>query len=103
MCNCISEVKKKIEENLELYNKDLANVQIHSIECDNAVLLIGDSKVQIGTTFTVNHDPIKRKKSTTINILPPYCPFCGKPYKEAWTPKTFIAENLLTQRVNFLL
>ena len=72
MCNCISEINKKLKEQ----TKD----EMASIE---TVFLIGSLTYVTKISFRYNarkKDGTKSKKKTEQIIIPTFCPFCGVRY-----------------------
>lgn len=84
MCNCINNIKNRIQEELPKKNKEYEKLDIISVECNDKALLLEEDGVKaiIAIPFTIYHEPVGRKKKTIINMSTKYCPFCGKKYEK---------------------
>lgn len=82
MCSCIKTVKERIKSEVAEKNPDYSNLEIHNVTCDGEAWVFTKSGTVSGLSipFTAYHKPIGRKKSTQINMVARYCPFCGKEY-----------------------
>lgn len=81
MCNCINEIRNRIKTELPEKNPEYSKLNIIDVSCDNLGLLL-DSPAHsvLSIPFTIEHEPVGRKKKTTLNMIAKYCPFCGQPY-----------------------
>lgn len=85
-CNCISEVKDRIKSELPQKNETYSKLKIKMVVCEGACLLSSKNNRLVGgisIPFTIVHEPVGRKKETTVHMTAKYCPFCGKATEEA--------------------
>lgn len=80
MCNCLSEAKARLKE-LPSKNKEYSELKIKGVYCEVAAFVFGnENKSELAIPFAIEHEPIRRKKTTVVNIIATYCPFCGVKY-----------------------
>lgn len=79
-CNCLLEIREKLKNELPEKNPNYANMKIISVSIDGECFLYSENKMVTGLSIpaTIKHEPIGKKKSTTINLTASYCPFCGE-------------------------
>lgn len=84
VCNCIREIKDRVKNEIVQLNTDYKDLEITKVECENEVWIFTDNNKMVSglsIPFIAEHQPVRRKKKTTINMIATYCPFCGKLYK----------------------
>lgn len=86
---CIDNLEKKYEKALKDQGKDIKGVNLKNkcllfgTEYPNIALsLVMETEVQ---EYKNNGEPYKKTKIKNINIIPAYCPICGKALKEDLT------------------
>jgi hypothetical protein len=83
MCNCLSETIQRVKSELPEKNRTFANLNITNASFDNECIIFESGvPTQLCYPITIKHDPIGRKKQTTINMLGSFCPFCGEAIKK---------------------
>ena len=83
MCDCIKEISNRLKNELPEKNSDYAKLVIIDASCDNTGWVFDSPAHQIlSIPFTIEHEPVGRKKRTTVNMIAKYCPFCGQPYEK---------------------
>ncbi len=84
MCNCIEEIKDRIQNEIASKNSEYADLKITKVDCDGEAFIFNGSKMDSGMSipFTAHHQAVRRKTKTTVNMIAKHCPFCGELYKQ---------------------
>ncbi len=73
MCDCIEKINTKLKEEYGIAGMD-------------QTCTTHDGKISLGAIFRPRtKDGRIYRHSRYLGIYPPFCPFCGKPYKEGVT------------------
>ncbi len=80
MCDCVKRICNNIRTGeFSKANPSFAKLNIIDASCDLSGWTFGEKAVApaLFIPFAIVHEPIGRKKSTTIKMIAKYCPFCG--------------------------
>lgn len=92
MCDCVNELTDRLKTKLieDLKKNDTGFINLESARFAHRIFPFsgsGKNPATVALNFNyeylrkLKNDKEKIKKDST-NILPSYCPFCGKPYNE---------------------
>ncbi|WP_417366833.1 hypothetical protein [Flavobacterium beibuense] len=77
MCNCISEIEKKIHDKYPTHNgKEVESVNAH------VIWIFTDDGMDKGTSTEFVMTLKGQKKKHPVEVNHTYCPFCGIKYKQ---------------------
>lgn len=81
-CDCLKKIEADLKEKLPKQDAEHAGMVIKDVSFDNkALILFGEQSggINLSIPLTVIHEPMGRKKKTTVSMMAKYCPFCGTP------------------------
>lgn len=92
MCDCISEITLRLKTDIteKILKKDEGFIKLESANFAHRILALSGSTVNppsVALDFEYEYlrklkNGKEKIKKDSINMLPSFCPFCGKPYGE---------------------